>query len=474
MGIRIQPLEIEVPENNPFENDLLNRKEQAVVLTHLVGKIEGPCVIAIDSIWGAGKSTFVRLWAQHLRNQKFPVVEFNAWDTDYSKSPFVTLSHELTEGIREYDGDGLKNEISKTLKTASVVLSSLLPTAIRAGVGEGLEINPVLEKEAGHAIASLVEKRLNSYSKNKKSIAKFKSALAEMATKLRNLNENKPLIVIIDELDRCRPSYAVELLEMAKHLFTVDHVVYVLAVNRSELSHSIRALYGNRFDAEGYLKRFFDVHFKLPEPNKGDFIEELLDRINIKNYFARTKDLSGRQESHLVQNMLKEHLDSPGIDVRSIAQAIHHLGLVFGSLSSNYKSFALSATVALILRTKNESLYYKYIRAEASELDVVKEMVNRSASNDRSQNHHNHLFEAALVIGAAEFSDMTVHQYLSTSPLLQEYRKTIELNPKEEDQFSIESYEESVIRCVERLINLIGFQHSVERLELFSSELNEE
>ena len=85
---------------------------------------------------------------------------------------------------------------------------------------------------------------------------------------LAQSKENRPLIVVIDELDRCRPSYAVELLEVAKHLFAVDHIVFVLAVNRSELAHSIRALYGSGFDAEGYLRRFFDVDFRLPAPDR--------------------------------------------------------------------------------------------------------------------------------------------------------------------------------------------------------------
>ena len=73
---------------------------------------------------------------------------------------------------------------------------------------------------------------------------------------------------MIDELDRCRPPYAVELLEVAKHLFSVDYIVFVLAVNRPELAHSIRDLYGSGFDAAGYLRRFFDIDFRLPDPER--------------------------------------------------------------------------------------------------------------------------------------------------------------------------------------------------------------
>ena len=75
-------------------------------------------------------------------------------------------------------------------------------------------------------------------------------------------------MVMINELDRCRPSYAVELLEVAKHLFSADRIVFVLAVNCDQLAHSVTALYGNDFDAEGYLRRFFDVDFQLPEPDR--------------------------------------------------------------------------------------------------------------------------------------------------------------------------------------------------------------
>ena len=90
------------------------------------------------------------------------------------------------------------------------------------------------------------------------------------------LELGKPLVIMIDELDRCRPSYAIELLEVAKHLFAVDNVVFVLAVNRAELVHSVKALYGSGFDAEGYLRRFFDLDFQLPEPDRKRFVSDLL------------------------------------------------------------------------------------------------------------------------------------------------------------------------------------------------------
>ena len=136
---------------------------------------------------------------------------------------------------------------------------------------------PMLEKEAGQALASYAEARLSSYRQGTRICPGVQKHPPRHGKHLGEKSEgDRPLVVVIDELDRCRPSYAAELLEVAKHLFTVDHIVFVLAVNRSELAHSIRALYGSEFDAQGYLRRFFDVDFQLPDSARKPFIEESL------------------------------------------------------------------------------------------------------------------------------------------------------------------------------------------------------
>ena len=104
MSIRIQPPEIPIPDDDPFANDLLDRKKQVDILTRVVQTIEGPCAIAVDAPWGAGKTTFLKMWAQQLRRQGFPIVEFNAWETDYSGDPFVALASEITKNIDEKSG----------------------------------------------------------------------------------------------------------------------------------------------------------------------------------------------------------------------------------------------------------------------------------------------------------------------------------------------------------------------------------
>ena len=482
MGIRIQPREIDVPEDDPFKNDLLGRKEPVEVLTHLVGSLEGPCVLAVDAAWGNGKTTFLRIWAQYLRNRGFPVVEFNAWETDFSGDPFVALSTELTEGLRKHkpNGELLAKKINNMKKGAMEVLRRAGPGLIRVATAGILDVNPLLEKELGQALASYAEKRLSEYQATQKSVKEFRSALQDMADTVSKSRGNRPLIVVIDELDRCRPSYAVELLEVAKHLFAVDRIVFVLAVNRSELAHSIKALYGGDFDAVGYLRRFINVDFHLPDPERKAFINAMLDAIQIDDYFGRTNDQSARRDFEAVRNLLQGFFSSPDLSLRRIAQAIYRLGLVYGSLRSDQRSFALTAVVALIVRTIDSGLYHRFVRGEVSDLEVVDKVFARPGAKTLQRKYEGYLFEATIIVSAQEktLAQLTPPEP-NSSPLLQRYQKVVAT--KEAENASPDpdrEYASSVIEMVERFRNLysirssgIGFRYSVQRLELLSASL---
>ena len=190
MGIRLQPLEIEIPKKgDPFKNDLLSRKKPAEILTHLFRRIEGPCVLAVDAEWGAGKTTFLKLWAQHLRNSGFPVVEFNAWETDHSGDPFVTLSSELAKGLKEYTG--VSSETIRAIKTAAAkVLRHVIPDAVRFATA-GIPFNSLMEKVVGRILTSYASTRLARYETAQESIKNFKTVLQKAAGTLSELKKNR-------------------------------------------------------------------------------------------------------------------------------------------------------------------------------------------------------------------------------------------------------------------------------------------
>ena len=275
--MKIRPDDISIPFDDPFRHDLLDRKQPALILTNLLQNLETPYTMSIDASWGNGKTTFLNMWKQHLRNEGFPVVGFNAWDTDFAEYPLIALTSELLNTLQSLDdhGDLGLDAIEATLpRIHKIALTKAIPWMISlAGVIGGIQANDPSVALMGNTLAAGVAGAMEevtrveppddppeplTYIEAKEEINSFKNALRNTAEKLSKKHNGNPLIIAIDELDRCRPSYAVELLEIAKHFFSVGNIVFVLAIDKSQLSHAIRAIYGSNFDSVGYLRRFID------------------------------------------------------------------------------------------------------------------------------------------------------------------------------------------------------------------------
>ena len=361
---RIQPKDIEIPKDKPFENDRLDRRKMIESLTYLIGATEGPCVIAVDAPWGAGKTTFLRMWSQHLRNQKFTVIKFNAWETDFTDDPFMALCAEITGVLKAEEGTEQAGKMDDVMEKMRLVFQHIGSNAVRhltAGIFDPKAITAELSKQI---TKTQVEERLNGYREAKDAIETFRQALEGLAAELSG---SGPLMVMIDDLDRCRPTYAVELLETAKHLFAVDQVVFVLAVNRTELQHAVKALYGNEFKADGYLRRFIDLDVHLPEPNLDNFMDDLFVSMGLK-------------DNYWFEKLLTSFFRASSPPLRDIAQTVHRLGLVLNSLPDKKNAVARMTAIALILRTLDEGLYHRFAKRGISDLELANEIFHPSSS----------------------------------------------------------------------------------------------
>ena len=471
MGIRIQPKEIEIPDDpngNPFLNDLLNRKESIEILTHIFGSIEGPCTMVVDAPWGAGKTTFIRLWHQYLSNNKFTVIRFNAWENDFYDDPFIALCAELSSG----QNTGIdKNRLMKAGKEVMKHIAWNTAGQLIASASAGTINIPELVK-AGETDYF---KRLEQYQDAKKAISDFRDTLQNMAASASSEKQNRPLIVMIDELDRCRPSYAVELLEVAKHLFSVDNIVFVLVINRSELAHSIKAVYGESFDGEDYLRRFFDVDFQLPEPDRKAFIEALINGIQINAYLKRTGDPRAPSGMNTAVKLLQSFFSITELSLRQVAQAVHRLGLVFASMPNHGAAAISTATVALILRTINEALYFKFTNGQIRDDEVVETIFNNPEREKLQLTSIGRLFERAIILADIEITygpnyPSGLKEY--TTPLIAKYQDQ-SLDHSEvskEKQDHAKRVLESVTGFIEEIKGYpeesLDFMYSVKRINL--------
>lgn len=239
--------------------------------------IDSNMFISLDAKWGEGKTFFIRqiemtlkylskrtlgqnlseleeffngsaLEKIELQNTYFPVY-YNAWLYDCHSDPLMSLLYVLIKESEKYVSTNIDREsIGKKLLSLLSPFSISLPFVQVSGDFEKLK-----ESFSGEDILSEI-KTAEEIRTTVKQI--FDDVITESAQKL---------VVFIDELDRCKPSYAIEMLERIKHYFDDDRIIFVAALNKEQLVHTISKYYGSEFDSTGYLNKFFDINIFLPE-----------------------------------------------------------------------------------------------------------------------------------------------------------------------------------------------------------------
>lgn len=267
-------LQVTDQESMTWENDRLDRKQYAERLTTLIGNTEGPYVIGLTSPWGSGKTFFLQAWHKQLLTDGKPCIYFNAWEMDASGDPLANLF-----AVSEQQADRFQG-ISEKLKKRIKKLFKYLPAMIRGAAFLSNAFDLGISGKLAGFFASTVEKIQKILDKKRN----FKKELTAIASKIAE-DRHFPLFIIVDELDRCRPSYAIDLLESIKHLFHVPHVVFLLAVDSIQLLQQVEHTFGLKCSNEAnmrhdyrrdYLDKFFDVYYQLPNPENDAFLSMLL------------------------------------------------------------------------------------------------------------------------------------------------------------------------------------------------------
>ena len=410
--------ELLIPKDEPFRFDRLKRKPSCDLLTQLATRVDGPCTISIDARWGHGKTTFLRLWASHLKQNAFVVIDVNAWETDYFDDPFLAIVGEMTNKLETSDQvDFSKQSGLSKLKKCSAKVASIAPRVLVSRIG--------MTGEDYAKIASTFKTEasiwLEQYKDQLASVEAFRTELENVAKEVRRQTE-KPLIVLIDELDRCRPTYAVEFLEVVKHLMAVDRVVYAFAMNRSELAHTVSGCYGPKFDGKGYLRRFFDVDFTLPESSRRSFIKSLFE----DQLESLITDFHTRR---ITRRMLLAFFDVERISLRQIQQALYRFQLAM-LLSqedlAQFPKYAIEFCTALILRVYDPDILEKFLRGELTDEDVVDRSLPSSVQGNANLHEAQLNFELTVIRAYQEIAgpNPSTRDYNPT-PLLLSYKKLV-------------------------------------------------
>ena len=165
--------------------------------------------------------------------------------------------------------------------------------------------------------------------------------------------KRRPMYVFIDELDRCRPTFAIELLEVIKHIFDIPKIIFVIATDTEQLQHSIKAVYGEGFDAEKYLMRFFNRSFSLPQPSQIEFLSNHRSFELISNRLTSTSNLCLYEFTHEVNVSLVAYIfENLGIDLRTEDQIVERVNSVLLNHENEKGVVALIFLEALRVRKR--------------------------------------------------------------------------------------------------------------------------
>lgn len=281
MKIFLPALEIGDHDGFTAANDIFGRAELGEGLTNLVASVSDPMVLAVDGQWGSGKTVFLKMWAGHLRNAQFPVIYFDAFRHDYANDAFAAIASQvvaLATAAQPNSKVSLDRFIKVAAKTAKVVARSGLRLGTKLVTAGILDITSLedLSQDVAKETADVADRYIGSLLTNHKeyvnAVDSFRDALSKLPALLQTSNNRPnqeapnskhPLVFIVDELDRCRPHFALELLERIKHFFSVPNVHFVLGVHIKQLENSVSAAYGDKIDSAVYLQKFIHLQFAL-------------------------------------------------------------------------------------------------------------------------------------------------------------------------------------------------------------------
>ena len=353
-------METQTSENPTFvTQDEFNRKPIAENIIRLLTSTIDLSPMVIDGGWGTGKTEFcqklIRLMQEQHRD--YQPVYIDAFRSDHSGEPLLALLAEIIKACTPEDtgdqpSEQRKNITRKVAKAAGFVMKTVAKAAVghvlkqntddlaeefQQIMNDGQDADSLAETVtdaaatiASHTIDATVEALLKEQIEAEKNLETLKACLKELAA-------DKPIILFIDELDRCRPDYAVDMLEVIKHVFDVENVKVVLVTNTKQLRAAINHRYGAEVDAQKYLDKFLKYSFALPDKVVAR-IEEERALVSIE-YFKQliqnsriADELKGLTEQQIILNFISDMIERNGLSLRETERLVRFLE-IYHSLS---------------------------------------------------------------------------------------------------------------------------------------------
>lgn len=452
--INTRIMDKEIASENTFEDDFINREKEVKNLTALIEHIVGPSTISINSPWGTGKTHFVKMLKRYLSQEKnLKCIYFNAWESDYVQDPLVPFLAHMDEVFSEGT-----NEKWNTVKEIGLNLAKRsLPILVKVATTGVIDLDKEYEKAIGSFSEGLVKDAVKNFKSNKNSINNFQKKLSEHLSD----QPSGKIVLFIDELDRCRPTYTIELLERVKHLFNIKEIIFILSVDKVQLCESIKAIYGSGFDAATYLKRFIDLEYMLARPDNINFIKRTFDTFELNDFFQK--------RTNMFTNMKNEHVDLTAtldffsrvfeMTLRDIQQILIKIRIILLSTKENFKLYPILTTTLLVVKEYSLEAYQKYIDPLQDELDMIDYLHSLVDSDIKINDRTFYLIERDIILGKLN------HNEIKERPSIIRYSKAIEVESISKDE---KKYIDFILRFADHTSygDNIDLKYVVEKIDL--------
>lgn len=446
----LQPTDDNV--RNAFIRNSLGRNQDLLQFIKLINAMDESYSIALDSYWGSGKTFFVKqikliydtmcespfvnvvgkeqienVWSSICGNDPLIshiAIYYDAWENDCDDDPIYSLVYQMALETQNTKGLKERADFSDVLTIAGKITNAI------AGV-DPKEIADSIQKT--HFLEALKERK------------EIQQRIKEYISKLLPTGYDR-LLIIVDELDRCNPSFAIKLLERIKHYFDNDRVTFLFSVNLAELQISIRKYYGEEFNASRYLERFFDMRIPLPPVNNNVFYQligqnELGIWNNIAELVIQKNHLQIRESIKYISmlkilkttSFLTEEFGCNFRDNTKIVLYKVVIPIVWGEMLSNiflYNRFMNESDYSLLTSFFNDIDSIIAVQNSIKYLFAQNEMANYNSkihTSEGIQLVHEKIKEFYNALMSDDNSEIEVGQCLITTSGRQSFQKTVSL-----------------------------------------------
>ena len=333
-------------EKDPFLDCFESTKDFAKALKNDIDTKETPHSLLLSADYGMGKTFFSTRFTQYLRNNRYDVIYFSVWENDYMQEPFLAFSKAIINYIHnKFKAEKYKANIAKVFETTEKIVESIT-------ISTGLGIN----------ISS--ERLINAFKAKTDPIIEFRKQLTSFINKI----PKKKLIIIVDELYRCRPDYAMKTLECIKHFFDIEGLFVILPTNINALNNCTKSLYGfescGKESKEGYFKKFFNDERTIKRPTVEDYshiLKQLLNNDALKEALDKKLLVENGENFNSLKTLhssLAKYSHSAGLTIREFKDIVMETARLCNNFYESVRTEWLACL--MVYRNKTKGDYFNY------------------------------------------------------------------------------------------------------------------